>query len=166
VITIIIKQSFTELKNILLSTIISNIDILKALVIYSEDFLSKTPSEEEQQKLDRPYEIIRKQIFPYKGVSLTTIEQKPYITMNFYNFRKKSNNFISGMIQFFIIIPEQLEPTYEGSRYDFIADKIEEILSDTGIGVFEFQGRGDIDIKDGFLGHTVSFEITDFYIRT
>jgi len=134
--------------------------------VKGKDFLNKIPSVEEQQKLNNPLNLIRKQIFPYKGISFTSLKDESYITMNFYNFKKKNNNFIHGMIQFFIIIPidPEWESTYEGSRYDFIADKLEEIFNKTGIGVFEFQGRSDIDIKDGYLGHTVVFDITDFHI--
>lgn len=136
------------------------------MVIHSEDFLTKTPTVDEQKKLNEAYKLIRKQIFPYKGVSFTSIQDDPYITMSFYNFQKKNKTFVRGMVQFYIFIPIQKEKTLEGARYDFIADKLEEVFDRTGIGVFEFQGRSDIDIaKDGYLCHMIVFEITDFHIN-
>jgi len=85
--------------------------------------------------------------------------------MGFYNFQKKNNTFIRGIVQFYIFSPIQKEKTYEGSRYDFIADNLEVVFDKTGIGKFEFQGRSDVDInKDGYLCHMVTFEITDFHI--
>jgi len=164
-ISTIIKQSFTELKNQILSEIIACDNIIKALVVDGEDFLTKTPTADEQKKLNEKYKLIRKQIFPYKGVSFTSIKNDPYITMGFYNFQKKNNTFIRGIVQFYIFSPIQKEKTYEGSRYDFIADNLEVVFDKTGIGKFEFQGRSDVDInKDGYLCHMVTFEITDFHI--
>jgi len=85
--------------------------------------------------------------------------------MGFYNFQKKNKNFIFGIVQFFITVADSLEKTTEGSRYDFIADKLEEIFDKTGIGVFELKGRSDIDSgQDGFHCHTITFGITDFHI--
>ncbi len=135
------------------------------MVIGSEDFLTRIPTVEEQEKLDDPNGLIRKQIFPYKGVPFTTIKNDSYITTAFYNFKKKNNAFINGVVQFYIFTPIDKEKTCEGIRYDFIADKLEEIFNDTGIGVFEFQGRSDVDIsKEGYLCHMVIFEIMDFRI--
>lgn len=160
------KQTFTELKNQILSEIIACEDIIKALVVDGEDFLTKIPTVDEQKKLDEAYKLIRKQIFPYKGVPFTSIEDDTYITMSFYNFKKRNKSYIYGMVQFYILVPIQQEKTFEGSRYDFIADKLEEVFDRTGIGVFEFQGRSDVDIaKDGYLCHMIVFEITDFHIN-
>ena len=132
----------------------------------SERFLADTPTEEEQQKLNVPKKLIRKQIFPYKNINFTTLKEEVYITCRFSGFTKRNKNFIFGTIQFFIILPSTLEKTDYGSRYDFIGDRLEEIFDDTGIGVFELRGRGDIDIpRDDFRCHTVEFNITDFHIK-
>lgn len=68
------------------------------------------------------------------------------------------------MVQCLIFIPTEQEKTNEGIRYDFIADRLEEIFNKTGIGEFEFGGRSDIDInKDKYLCHRVTFHIIDFH---
>jgi hypothetical protein len=140
--------------------------MIKAVVMKSERFLADTPTEEEQQKLNVPKKLIRKQIFPYKNINFTTLKEEVYITCKFSGFIKKNKNFIYGTVQFFIILPSTLEKTDYGSRYDFIGDRLEEVFDDTGIGVFEFRGRGDIDIpRDDFQCHTVEFNITDFHIK-
>ena len=119
--------------------------MIKAVVMKSERFLADTPTEEEQQKLNVPKKLIRKQIFPYKNINFTTLKEEVYITCKFSGFIKKNKNFIYGTVQFFIILPSTLEKTDYGSRYDFIGDRLEEVFDDTGIGVFEFR-VGDIDI--------------------
>ena len=110
--------------------------------------------------------LIRKQIFPYKNVSDTILKENTFITTMFANFTKsKDKNFISGTVNFYIITSTTLEKTDYGSRYDFIGDELEEVFNNTGIGVFEFKGRGDIDFpKDDFQCHMIRFDITDFHI--
>lgn len=159
-----VGQSFTELKNKTLSEITNNTDIIKSLVIHSEDFLDATPNEEEQYKIDNAQKLIRKQIFPYKNIPLVNAEAEVYITSGFYNFEKMDRNYINGMVKFFIIVPVSLEKTSYGSRYDVIADMIEELFYNTGIGVFEYRGRSDVDLPTtDFQCHSIWFNITDFH---
>jgi hypothetical protein len=157
-------QSLTELKNIVLSEITNNTNIIKALVMHSEDFLTAIPTEEEQYKIDNAPKLIRKQIFPYKNITLVDVEAQPYITSGFYNFEKIDRNFIGGIVRFYIIIPIALEETDYGSRYDVITDMLEDLFNNTGIGVFEFKGKTDVDLPVAdFQCHSVWFNITDFH---
>lgn len=160
-----IKQTFTQFRNAILNEIISHKGIVRALVIHSKDFLNATPDNKQKVFIDHPSKLIRQQVFPYKGVSMTALEQKPYITMELNNFKKRDKNYIRGIVRLYIICPDGLEQTDEGSRYDYIVEQLEEVFSETGIGRFEFETRGDIDIKEGFLGHCIILNITDFHIR-
>lgn len=160
-----IRQTFTQFRNAVLNEIISNQGIVRALAIHSKNFLTKTPNNKEQTYIDYPEKLIREQVFPYKKVTFSVKESKPYITMELNNFEKRDNNFIRGVVRLYAICPEGIEQTDEGSRNDYIMDQLEEVFSESGIGKFEFKTRGDIDIKDDFLGHCLVLNITDFHIR-
>lgn len=158
-----IGQSLTELKNIVIDKIISDSDLVKSLIIQSEDFLNTTPTSEETIILENPQLLIRQQIMPYKNKTSKTNTELPYITSAWVNFRKINMTYKHGIVYFYILVPNKLEKTCEGIRYDYIADKLDEILSKSNIGEFEFKERSDIPVDDNYLGHYISFEIIDFY---
>jgi hypothetical protein len=159
-----VGQTFTELKNKILSNIYNDSNIIKSLVMHGENFLTDIPDTEQQYYLDNPEKLLRKQIFPYKSISLNSVDKIPYITSAFYNFKKVKSKFIFGTVTFFIIIPVALDKTSEGQRYDVIGDMLENLFSDSGIGEFEFKSRGDVELgTTEFQGHSVSFDITDFH---
>lgn len=156
-------QSLTGLKYKIILKIISDEELLKALVINDEDFLDVVPTEEQNQLLQSPINLIRTQIFPYKFIPLPSEIEKTYITTSFVNFRKVSNIYKNGVVYFYIIIPRRLEKTSYGLRYDFIADRLEELFENGNIGEFELDERGDLDFGEKYLGHYVRFKIKDFY---
>jgi hypothetical protein len=103
---------------------------------------------------------------PHKNITSFTNKSKPYITSAWVGFKKVSNVYKNGTVYFYIILDNSLEYTDYGIRYDFIADRLESILSDTGLGKFEVYERGDFDVLvDGYLGHYIAFSIQDFDIR-
>lgn len=155
--------SITELQNSVIGKIIDSEAIVRALVIKSENFLEATPTEEQLQILQSPDLLIRKQIMPFRNVTSLTPEAMPYITSAWVNFKKISNNYKNGRVVFYIIVPNSLEKTDYGIRYNFIADKLDELLSSSGIGKFEFDERSDYPIDSSNLGHYISFNILDFY---
>ena len=144
-------------------SIITNTNIVRALVVDSVDFLNSTPTAEQLNIINNPELLIRSQIFPYKNVNLKLNVDKTLITMSFVDFKKKGVQYQNGMIYFHILVPNALEYTNEGSRYDFIMEQLEIIFNDKGIGKFEFYNSGDIDINDDYMGAYVAFEILDFY---
>lgn len=146
--------------------IINNQDILKALVVDQENFLESTPTDEQSNLLNNPSLLIRTQIFPYRKVTEKKNKDKVFLTMEFMDFEKKDNksrNYQRGMITFYVLVPNALEPTDLGSRYDYIVEKLEEIFFENGIGKFEFYRSGDITIDEDYMGAYLTFEITDFY---
>lgn len=158
-----IGQSITELQNKVIDKILKNQEIVKALIIDNEDFLNITPTAEQNAILEKPNVLIRKQIMPYKNITSVTNIDKPYITSAWVNFKRTSNNYKSGRVYFYIIMPNSLEKTAEGIRYLFIADRLDELLSESGIGRFVFDERGDFPIDKETLGHYIVFNIEDFY---
>jgi hypothetical protein len=151
------------------SKIISDEQLIKALVIYDMNFLNVTPTSQQKAILDNPAILIRQQIFPYKKVTLATDNAKPYITSAWVNFKKQGMTYKSGIVYFYIICPVAYERTYMGIRYQFIADRLESIFSEgnnSNIGKFMFYDRGDFDVLvDGYLGHYIAFSVQDFDIR-
>ena len=157
-------QTLTELKNKIMLKIISDQELVKAVVVKTEDFLDTITTNEQNQLIQSPIELLRTQIFPYRSIDLPVEAEKTYITCAFVNFRKVSNVYKNGIVYFYIILPRNIEKTSYGIRYDFIADKLEELFEDGNIGAFELDERGDIDIGDlKYLGHYVRFKIKDFY---
>lgn len=143
--------------------IINNQDILKALVVDQENFLESTPTDEQSQLLNNPSLLIRQQIFPYKKATVKKNKDKVFLTMEFMDFEKRGLHYQNGMITFYVLVPNALEQTDLGSRYDYIIEKLEEIFFENGIGKFEFYRSGDITIDEDYIGAYLTFEITDFY---
>ena len=94
----------------------------------------------------------------------TATEHKTIICTELSNFYKRGKNYRNGILTLYILTPTQLENTNYGIRYDFIGDEIENIFTDTTIGEFSFESRGDIDVGDRYIGHYISFKITEFHI--
>lgn len=155
-------QSLTEIKNQILAKITSNQNIIKSLIIEDENFLNATPTSEQEIILNNPDLLIRKQIMLTKNITAKTNKDMPYITSAFGKFKKHSYNYQSGLIYFYVVIPNTWEKTNYGIRYDFICDELDNIFSSIGIGKFEFYERGDMPVNENYLGHYISFDILDF----
>lgn len=153
----------SELKNQIMLRIISNANIVRSLVVDKEDFLNTTPTAEQLTLINNPELLIRTQLFPHKKVTVKMNSDKVFLTMSFRDFEKKGAQYQYGMIYFHILVPNALEKTNEGSRYDYIMEKLEEIFCDRGIGKFEFDSSSDMDIDDNYMGAYVAFRILDFY---
>lgn len=158
-------QSITDLQDQVFDKILKHTDIVKALVIDGTDFMNITPISNQLILLNNPKLLIRQQIFPYRKINLPSDNAKSYISTAWLDFKKQSNVYISGKVYFYVIVPISLEKTTMGIRYNFIADKLDEIFCNNGIGEFEFYTRGDIDVTDGYIGHFIAFNILDFHIN-
>lgn len=156
-------HTITELQNQVFSKIINNSDIVKALIVDNANFINVTPTSQQQELLNNPQLLIRQQIFPYRKVTLAAENAKSYITSAWIDFKKSGGSLSSGIVYFYIIVPLSLEKTVYGIRYNYIADKLDDMFTEkNNIGEFEFNSRGDIDVPDGYIGHHISFRIVDF----
>lgn len=150
-------QSLSELKTKVLNKIINDIELVKAIIINNESFLDITPTPEQNAILQAPESLIRTQVMPYKNITNETNKDMTYITSGWLNFKKERGMYKSGIVYFYIIVPNQYEKTDQGIRYDFIADKLDSILSNqNNIGEFQFDERGNISIDTEYLGHFLS----------
>ena len=159
-----IGQNFGFMRNKVCSEILQNEDIIRALVIEDDHFLNATPKSDKQEYIDNPIKLMRNYIYPYKRIFDTTVEKKTIISTEFSNFEKLGKNYRNGLVTFYILVPVDLENTTYGIRYDFIGDELENIFNNTNIGEFSFNSRGDIDVGDRYIGHYISFQITEFHI--
>jgi hypothetical protein len=159
-----IGQTFREMRNKVCLELLQNKDIIKALVVEDENFLDITLDDKQQKYIDNPSLLMRNYVYPYKKIFDTAMEHKTIISTQFSNFKKYGKNYRNGLVTFYILCPINLESTTYGIRYDYIADEIENIFTNTTIGEFNFDSRGDIDIGDRYIGHYVTFKITEFHI--
>lgn len=154
-------QSLREYKKLIVDRLLSDDDLLQAIVNTDIDFLAT----DKRVTIDNKNALVYDYIFPYKKISTSNTEAKTFVVMSFTNIKKKSNAYKSGHITFFIVCTESMLKTKQGLRYDYIADKIDDLFLETGsgIGSLEFLDRGDIEILSGYYVHYIRFEITDFY---
>lgn len=159
-----IGQTFKYMRNKIFLELIQNENIIKALVVEDGNFLDTVLNEKQQSYIDNPLLLIREYIYPYKKIFDTAVEKKTIISSTLTDFNKQGKNYRNGILTFYILTPVELENTSYGIRYDYIADEIEEVFANTTIGEFNFHSRGDIDIGDRYIGHYISFQITEFHI--
>ena len=159
-----VGYSFGYMRNKLFAELLQNENIIKSLVIDDKNFLDVELNDTQQSYIDNPRLLIRNYIYPYKKIFDTTIEKKTIISTQFSEFRKQGKNYRNGTVTFYILVPVDLEDTAYGVRYDYIGDEIENIFANTTIGEFNFDDRGDIDVGDRYIGHYVTFKITEFHI--
>ena len=159
-----VGYNFGYMRNKVFTELLQNENIIKALVINDKNFLDIEPNNTQQLYITNPRKLIRKYIYPYKKIFDTTTEKKPILSTEFAKFRKRGKNYRDGTITFYILMPIDLEDTIYGVRYDYIGDEIEDIFTNTTIGEFSFDSRGDVDVGDRYIGHYVTFRITEFHI--
>jgi hypothetical protein len=152
------------MRNKVCAELLNNENIIKALVVEDKNFLDTTLNDEQQNFVDNPLLLMRNYIYPYKKIFDTATEHKPIISMELSNFKKQSKNYRNGLVTFYILVPIDLEKTTHGVRYDYIGDELETIFTNTTIGEFNFESRGDIDVGDRYIGHYITFRMVDFYI--
>jgi hypothetical protein len=159
-----IGQTFSYIRNKIFTELLKNKNIIKALIVEKENFLDATLSVEQEEYINQPTSLIRKYIYPYKKFFDTITEKKTIITTELKGFRKQGKNYRNGHLTFYILVPVDFEKTTHGVRYDYIADEMETIFEKTTIGEFNFEDRGDIEVGDRYIGHYITFKITEFHI--
>lgn len=159
-----IGQTFKEMRNKVCFELLQNENIIKALTIEDKDFLNCALNEEHQKYINKPSLLMRNYVYPYKKIFDTTTEHKTMVSTEFSNFNKQGKNYRNGLVTFYILCPIEIEETAYGIRYDYIGDEIEKVFTKTTIGEFNFHNRGDIEVGDRYIGHYITFRITEFHI--
>ncbi len=151
----------TQYKNNIAFKIITNEDLLKALVNNTRDFLNQPLP----NNFD-PTSLIYTQVFPYKTNPSISTELKSYITMSFGDFKYIDNVFKSGKLCFYIFTHKSLIPTDVGLRYDYILSQIDLMFNKQyDVGAFNLElsnGGGDFQVNDDYFGTVMPYKFTDF----
>lgn len=153
-------EELIKYKNNIALKIISNNNLIKALVNNTSDFLNQPlPSGFDSTSL------IYTQIFPYKFIPGINTEPTTFITMSFGNFDYRNNEFKSGIVYFYIITHQSLISTDYGLRYDYILNQIDLMFNKQyEIGSFnlELNNGGDFQIDENYFGSMISYKFIDF----
>jgi hypothetical protein len=152
------NNTFTDYKGIIISKLIENTNLLKALTINQPDFLNHALT------ID-PTDAVYNYIFPYKGQKDIVTNEKSILTMRFANFKPVGNKYKEGDIYFYIICHNSLVITDYGNRYDYISDTLEKLFNnsrDFGIGKAELKDVSDLDINENYMGSVCVIHISDF----
>jgi hypothetical protein len=153
---------FSELgknKNIIISKLIENDDIVKAIGNPEKNFL-------DLPKIENPSSLIYTHIFPY-GFALSDLsqinqEQKTFITMMVSNIRLKDRVYKIGDICLYVFCHFLLMQTaYSVNRTDFIINKIDETLNQSkelGIGELQFERLDDMRFSTYHFGSAIKYK--------
>lgn len=151
--------TFTDYKNIILSKMLQNENLLKALTNNQSDFLV-------HPLLISPPDIIYNYIYPYRIHPDIITDVKSFITMEFVNFRPTTGNqFKSGKVYFYTICHESLVVTDFGNRYDYIYNELFSIFHENtqlGIGKPIIVDTSDLSVSKDYMGNVCCLEIVDF----
>jgi len=149
----------SEYKYNVLLKLITNNDLVKALIFNEEDFLNHNLGSFDSISL------IYSQIFPYQYTMNIVDEMKTYITMSFGNYKYVNNVLKSGIFSLYIFTHKQLMKTDNGLRTDYILDQIDTMFNKKrGVGSFslELYSGGDFKVNDDYFGSVISYKFTDF----
>jgi hypothetical protein len=151
-------KTFQEYRDIIINTIMSSENILKAITVNHTDFLDS--------QLIVPYKNIPyNYIYPYKASCENIDTPKTILTMSFNNFKFDGVKLKSGKIFFYTICHVSLIKTDYGNRYDYIYDCLNTLFNNNpnlGIGKAKMTTADDMTVSDTQLGNMCCLEITDF----
>jgi len=154
---------FAELgqnKLTILMKLIGNEDIVKCLVNNQSNFLDiSLPMDFDVTSL------IYNSIYPYRFIPQIQTEPKTFITMRF-GYKPNGMTYKNGSIYFYIITHNSLIRTDYGMlRYDFLANKIDEIMNssrDIGLGKLPFHDMDDFIVNENYIGIYLAYKSTEF----
>ena len=154
---------FAELgqnKLTILMKLIGNEDIVKCLVNNQFNFLDiSLPMDLDVTSL------IYDSIYPYRFIPQIQTEPKTFITMRF-GYKPNGMTYKNGSIYFYIITHNSLIRTDYGMlRYDFLANKIDEMMNssrDIGLGKLPFHDMDDFIVNENYIGIYLAYKSTEF----
>ena len=144
----------------ILMKLIGNEDIVKCLVNNQSNFLDiSLPIGFDVASL------IYDSIYPYRFVPQIQTEPKTFITMRF-GYKPNGMTYKNGSIYFYIITHNSLIRTDYGMlRYDFLANKIDELMNssrDIGLGKLPFYDMDDFIVNENYIGIYLAYKSTEF----
>jgi hypothetical protein len=149
-------KELSQNKTTIMQRLISNENIVKALVNTNADFINTPlPSDFDASSL------IRTQIYPRRFIPETTTEQKTFITMKFSGFRMVNASIKTGRIIFYVFTHSNLLPTDYGDRVDYIIGEIDTMFNDergVGLGKMYLSNMEEFEINSFFLGSMLEYK--------
>lgn len=145
-------------KNTFLNAIISNRDIMKAVVYNQNDFL-------DQLDVNNPEDYVYENVFPHRFIPDTNEQKKTIITMSFGAFKPIKGSFKSGIVTFTVLTHQDLFRTDYGIlRHDFIIQRLDELFNGKGVGLgkMEFYTMDEVSLNERYHGAYISFKMYDF----
>ena len=144
----------------ILMKLIGNEDIVKCLVNNQSNFLDiSLPMDFDVTSL------IYNSIYPYRFIPQIQTEPKTFITMRF-GYKPNGMTYKNGSIYFYIITHNSLIRTDYGMlRYDFLANKIDELMNssrDIGLGKLPFYDMDDFIVNENYIGIYLAYKSTEF----
>jgi len=151
----------TEYKNNIGLKLITNENLVKALINTNTDFLNQSLPDG-----FKPTDLLHNRIYPYIFIPGVESDPKNFITMSFGKYDYVNNVFKSGILSFYIICHFSLLKTDYGLRYDYIFDQIDSMFNkESDVGVFDLtiDSGGDLPIiSDNYFGSKISYKFYDF----
>lgn len=151
-------KELSQDKVTIMTRLIENSDLCKAVYYTDEDFLS-------QPNIEDTSTLIYSHVFPYRKVPGTQEVGKTFITMSFHKYRPIDNFFKSGIITFYVLVNQaNMKTSYGCLRTDYIISIIDELVNQTyglGIGKLQFHSMDDLVSNSDYLGVEISYKKVD-----
>jgi hypothetical protein len=145
-------------KNTILSKLIQNENIVKAIGNINSDFLNTSA-------ISNPRELLFNNIYPFLYVPDSQEEQKCYITIKF-KFKYSGNMYKVGNVCFYVFAHQDIQKTdYPWIRTDYVLNEIETLFNETrdlGIGELQFDDMDDIKVSSSHCGSYISYKNLSF----
>lgn len=148
-------------RNTILSKIINNDNIVRAVAINDPNFL------DESHVVPDPYSLLYSQIYPYKRIPPTSEEQRTFITMSLNNWQFVNRKFVVGKIRFFVFTYTEtlMQTDYSFLRTDYIASELHDLFNETndlGVGKLAISKMDDLQVNDYFFGSILEYTNYEF----
>jgi len=151
-------SEITTYKNTILTKLISNENIVKALGNNVANFLDVPFTA-------NPRTLLFENIFPYAFVPDTQEDQQSYITIMF-KFKKGKHYYKVGSIGFYVFSHKDiLKTNYPWLRTDYIINQIDEIFNESkelGIGELQFNRMEDVKVSNVHSGCYIEYTDLSF----
>ena len=154
-------------KSKVVEKVISNEDVIKALIDNSPDFIdSAIPVDFDKDSL------IDSQVYSYVPTMTILNDAQSYVFVSTgKTISKSGKDYVIGELTITVLCPNASEvmKTYSGERTGFIGDKIDEMIFQTrGFGLGEIGKRSTeeftVDSESKFVGMIIKYEFTDFSV--
>jgi hypothetical protein len=154
-----------EYKTKALNEMLKNVNIAKALIDNTPQFMNNSDS----QILDQDFRdgLLYQQLYPYMPVTSQFTDAKSYITIALSGFKANNSSTTDGWIKIFVICHKNLVKTDNGQRHGFIANEIDNMMYNTrgfGIGKINEKRMDETIVGNDYISVFLQYHITDFAI--